>query len=67
MNKLFVLSSLFLSDINLRLYRKTESYFSSHQISKQFSAGRELCVVEYNIIKRRQDMFLSLNYRSKPA
>lgn len=56
-----------LSDTNLKLYRKTESYFSSHQISKQFSAIRELCVVEYNIIKPEPDILLSLNYPSKSA
>lgn len=61
---LFSILFFFLSDINLRLYRKTESYFSSHQISKQFSAIRELCVVEYNIIKPKY-MLLSLNYPSK--
>lgn len=50
-----------LFDANLRLYRKTENYFSSHQISEQFSAIRELHVVEYNIVKPKYDMLLSLN------
>ena len=59
-------SVLFLFDTNLRLYRKRESYFSSHQISKQFSAIRELCVVEYNIIKPKY-MLLGLNRPSKSA
>lgn len=58
---------LSLFDKNLRLYRKTDSYFSSHQTSNQFLAIRELCVVEYNIIKPQYDTLLSLNHPSKSA
>ena len=58
---LFSILFFFLSDTKLKLYRKTESYFSSHEISEKKSAIREQFVVEYNIIKLSYDMLLSLS------